>query len=257
MGVDHRRVENYLPKTKVITEEILMEQAKKDIFEEKNKDEVEEEAKEIKETETIKPGGDAEVDKVCSQIVLERAEDSSDDSDEETQDLVHGEEDQSNDTKVDDEVFERMEDSSDDESDEEDSCDNEDLAVIQIEANLSDELLKERNEAVKKVQSLDDVESEESSTGCKLKSKVRGDMCSSIVDKMRRKRKTRKSRQAGTKKVAKYCLCQRPYERSDGPMVGCDGGCSQWFHFSCLGFSPNHKMPPGRWNCEACRQPKG
>merc|ERR1712130_748390 len=147
---------------------------------------------------------------------------------------------------------------SNDESDE-DSSDNEDLAVIQIEANLSNELLSERNKAVKKVQSLDDMESE-SSKGSKLKSKARANrnICKSIVDKMRRKKKTRTRRGNGTKKSSAmtYCVCQRPYQRSDGPMVGCDGGCSQWFHFSCLGFPQNHKMPFGPWKCEAC-QPKG
>ena len=55
LGVDHKRVEAYLPKAKVIIEERQMEQAKKDTFEEKEVDKVEEEAEEIEDTETIKP----------------------------------------------------------------------------------------------------------------------------------------------------------------------------------------------------------
>ena len=65
-----------------------------------------------------------------------------------------------------------------------------------------------------------------------------------------------KNRKETSRKSVKYCVCQRPYQRSDGPMVACDGGCSQWFHFSCLGFLPHHTLPPGPWNCETC-QSKG
>ena len=196
-----------------------------------------------------------ELEQVCSQIVLETADDSTDESDEEEyEDFVRGEENPGKDGKeadIGEDAIDRMQMCSNDESDENNS-DEEDLAVIEIKANISEELLSERNEAVKEVQSLGDL-----TKGSKLRSKNKGnkEMCSSIVDKMRRKRKSKKIRETETKKMSspKYCLCQRPYQRSDGPMVGCDGGCSQWFHFSCLGLPTDHKMPPGPWNCEACK----
>ena len=288
LGVDHRRVEAYLPKTKVIStkERLVVEQeAKEDnseakevekvedlrTSEEKEDEKVEGNAIEIETTETIKSGratgneaqvnseeqdiGVNELDQVCSQIVLETADDSTDESDEEEEDFVRGEENPGKDGKeadIGEDAIDRMQMCSDVDESDENFSDEEDLAVIEIKANISEELLSERNEAVKEVQSLDDL-----TKGSKLRSKNKGnkETCSSIVDKMRRKRKLRKSKGTETKKISspKYCFCQRPYQRSDGPMVGCDGGCSQWFHFSCLGLPTDHKMPPGPWNCEACK----
>ena len=112
MGVDHRRVEAYLPKTKVISEKerlVVEQEAKEDnseaeevlrTSEEKEADKVEGNAIEIETTETIKSGRATgnekevnseeqdigrviELDQVCSQIVLETADDSTEESEEE------------------------------------------------------------------------------------------------------------------------------------------------------------------------------
>ena len=36
------------------------------------------------------------------------------------------------------------------------------------------------------------------------------------------------------KKRKLYCLCRKPYKRSEGGMVRCDQ-CKDWFHFFCVG----------------------
>jgi hypothetical protein len=42
------------------------------------------------------------------------------------------------------------------------------------------------------------------------------------------------------------CICDGPYY---GNMVGCDGGCNNWFHFACVGLT---RMPRGEWVCDDC-----
>ena len=33
-------------------------------------------------------------------------------------------------------------------------------------------------------------------------------------------------------------------------MVGCDGGCDNWFHFACVGIT---RLPRGEFYCEECK----
>jgi hypothetical protein len=42
------------------------------------------------------------------------------------------------------------------------------------------------------------------------------------------------------------CICGGGYH---GEMVGCDGGCEDWFHFGCVGLK---RQPRGEWVCSAC-----
>ena len=198
--------------------------------------------------------GQTETDNSCSQIFLETADDSSEDSDADEHEQVplkESEEYERGTIEMEGDLIEVTENFSNDESDEAES-DFEDSAVIEIEANIPDEMLIEKDEAVKKGQNVEEVFETAKSSLQGSKGKT------NIVDKMRRKRKAMKlkNRKETSRKSVKYCVCQRPYQRSDGPMVACDGGCSQWFHFSCLGFLPHHTLPPGPWNCEAC-QSKG
>ena len=269
LGVDHKRVEAYLSKAKIITEEMMAESAFESVAEEKQVEKVQDDNHElVKEINTVESetrtaastntekqnDGQTETDKSCSQIFLETADDSSEDSDADEHEQVpleKSEEYERGTIEMEGDLIEVTENFSNDESDEAES-DFEDSAVIEIEANIPDEMLIEKDEAVKKVQNVEEVfETAKSSLqGSKGKTNT--------VDKMRRKRKAMKlkNRKETSRKSVKYCVCQRPYQRSDGPMVACDGGCSQWFHFSCLGFLPHHTLPPGPWNCEAC-QSKG
>ena len=43
------------------------------------------------------------------------------------------------------------------------------------------------------------------------------------------------------------CICNGPYQ---GSMVGCDGGCDNWFHFACVGIT---RLPRGEFYCEECK----
>ena len=43
------------------------------------------------------------------------------------------------------------------------------------------------------------------------------------------------------------CICNGPYH---GSMVGCDGGCDNWFHFACVGIT---RLPRGEFYCEECK----
>ena len=47
-----------------------------------------------------------------------------------------------------------------------------------------------------------------------------------------------------------YCVCRAP--DYGGPMVGCDGPCRDWYHFSCLGWGPGYRLAPGAWYCHTC-----
>jgi hypothetical protein len=42
------------------------------------------------------------------------------------------------------------------------------------------------------------------------------------------------------------CICGGGYH---GEMVGCDGGCEDWFHFGCVGLK---RQPRGDWVCSTC-----
>jgi hypothetical protein len=44
------------------------------------------------------------------------------------------------------------------------------------------------------------------------------------------------------------CVCGGGFE---GEMIGCDGGCNDWFHFECVGLK---KQPRGEWICGACTE---
>ena len=44
------------------------------------------------------------------------------------------------------------------------------------------------------------------------------------------------------------CVCGGGFE---GEMIGCDGGCNDWFHFECVGLK---KQPRGEWICGACNE---
>ena len=52
-----------------------------------------------------------------------------------------------------------------------------------------------------------------------------------------------------TEKV--YCICRKPYAKSDPPMIGCDGPCKEWFHFPCIGI-PDHFISRAAWYCKTC-----
>ena len=42
-------------------------------------------------------------------------------------------------------------------------------------------------------------------------------------------------------------MYKRQYQ---GSMVGCDGGCDNWFHFECVGIT---RLPRGEFYCEECK----
>lgn len=45
-----------------------------------------------------------------------------------------------------------------------------------------------------------------------------------------------------------YCIC---HYSGDGPMIGCDGECGNWYHKSCLGID---KVPSkAQWICPFCK----
>jgi len=48
-----------------------------------------------------------------------------------------------------------------------------------------------------------------------------------------------------------YCICQKPYTKSDSAMIGCDGPCGEWFHFKCIGI-PDHFVSRAKWFCKDC-----
>ena len=49
------------------------------------------------------------------------------------------------------------------------------------------------------------------------------------------------------KKGKLYCLCRKPYRRSDGGMVRCD-----WFHFSCVGQTEKSVKDIDIYTCPGC-----
>ena len=68
----------------------------------------------------------------------------------------------------------------------------------------------------------------------------------------KRKRATKKTA-AVEHDVVVYCICHKP---DDGfLMVGCDGGCDNWFHSACVGIDPQNV--PQTYLCSACTPKKG
>ena len=208
----HRRVESYLPKYKILTPERMKEWTEKAV-------ETEEES-----SENVVPKVDLSIEpketeciEGCSQIVLEEAGNDSSDDDSNTEDDLD-----KNDLNSNKSGMCNEHDSLDDESEEESAF--HDLSVIEIEANIPDVLNNE--------------------TGAVIKS----------VDTNLRPMRPRRKRRLVDDSLAEevYCSCRRPYRRAQGPMVACDGACAQWYHFSCLGLSPAHRLDKGPWFCSIC-----
>ena len=258
LGCVHMKVEPYLPKQKVITDQKL-ERWKRDhgngdaiehsVLSHENKvSNPTEKAINLNEMPAQEAviNDDAKLNKDCSQIVLEEAIDSSDgESDEEdnvpkpVQECVenHDKPEETNGTN-------NSEDSSDSDSDDDDGS-----QLIDIETNLPEEL----NDETKAV--MDDTIIPETTNTLKAKLPASQTKCKPLKSKKIHCRRWRPRGAALKAPGVLYCLCRRPYLRADGPMVGCDGQCQDWYHFSCLGLGPAHRLAPGPWYCGACRGP--
>jgi hypothetical protein len=68
-----------------------------------------------------------------------------------------------------------------------------------------------------------------------------------FTEEVQKTEKTRKLENLSKIEECVYCVCKRP--DSLGPMVGCDGPCKYWHHFSCLGWGSGYKVAPGDWYC--------
>jgi hypothetical protein len=62
-----------------------------------------------------------------------------------------------------------------------------------------------------------------------------------------------KSKGKGPTQSRKYCVCQ---SNDDGrKMIGCDGGCGDWFHSDCISISAEEQHLIDKFICHNCTQP--
>ena len=54
----------------------------------------------------------------------------------------------------------------------------------------------------------------------------------------------------GSQKDKLYCKCRSLHNKNQ-PMIGCDGPCEDWYHFSCVGIPQNFRSIAD-WYCETC-----